>query len=221
MVDTPTTTLATDASGMLLTISPTSVSHSPVSTVTFMIFSTWDVRISMPSPARNPTSTDLEMKRTIEPALTSQSTMSTTPVSIATPSASSSGIAPVSAAIAGSTPTRSAAMVASGPMTSWREPEKSANAIAGMIAALMPTIAGRPAASAIADVERQRERSQRDAGEDLGEQARTASWQQHAGRSGHATWPRGGVLCSVHEDRSRASVGDQGVGPPGGGLERR
>ena len=55
---------------------------------------------------------------------------------------------PDSAAIAGITATSSAAMVASGPMTSCREPEKSANAIAGMIAALTPTIAGSPAASA-------------------------------------------------------------------------
>ena len=144
----PTTTLASDASGMLLKISATSVTHSPVSTEMFMIFSTCDVRISMPRPARNPTSTDFEMNRTIDPAFTSHNRISTTPVSIATPRASSSGIAPVSTASAGITPASSAAIVASGPVTSWREPENNANAIAGRMAALMPMMIGRPAASA-------------------------------------------------------------------------
>lgn len=74
--------------------------------------------------------------------------MSTMPVSIATPRASSSGSAPLSTASAGMIPTSSAAIVASGPTTSWREPENSANAIAGMIAALIPTMAGSPADSA-------------------------------------------------------------------------
>jgi hypothetical protein len=39
-------------------------------------------------------------------------------------------------------------MVASGPTTNWREPANSANAMIGMMAALMPTMAGRPAALA-------------------------------------------------------------------------
>ena len=87
IVETPTTTLASDASGMLVTISPTSVTHSPVSTEMFMIFSTCDVMISIPRPARNPTRTDFEMNRTIDPAFTSHNRISTTPVSIATPRA--------------------------------------------------------------------------------------------------------------------------------------
>jgi hypothetical protein len=148
IVETPTTMLAIDASGMLVTISPTSLSHSPVSTLTFMIFSTCDVNTSIPSPARKPTSTDLEMNRTSEPALTSHSTIKTSPVSIATPSASSSGNAPDVAATEGMTLARSAAIVASGPMTRWREPENRAKAMTGRIAALMPTMTGRPADSA-------------------------------------------------------------------------
>jgi len=148
MVLTPTTTLATEASGMLFTMSTTSVNHSPVSTWTFMIFSTCEVMISIPRPARKPTSTDFEMKRTIVPALTNHSAMSTAPVSIATPSASSAGAAPVFAASDGITPASNAAMVASGPVTRCREPENSANAITGRIAALIPTITGRPADSA-------------------------------------------------------------------------
>ena len=148
IVDTPTTTLATDASGIPVTISHTSVSQPPVSTLRPRIFSTWEVRMSIASPARNPTSTALEMNLTSEPARTSHSTMSATPVSMATPSASSAGASPVSAAIAGRTPASRAATVASGPMMRWRDPENSANAMDGRIAALMPTIAGRPAASA-------------------------------------------------------------------------
>ena len=148
MVVTPTTTLATEASGSFLTISTTSVNHPPVSTLMLRIFSTCEVRISMPRPARKPTSTDFEMNRTSVPAFSSQSTMRMTPVSIATPRASSVGIAPLSAATAGSSPARRAATVASGPSTSWREPEKRANARIGSRAALMPTIAGSPAASA-------------------------------------------------------------------------
>ena len=180
--------------GELLTISTTSVNHSPVSTLMFRIFSTCDVRISMPSPARNPTSTDFEMNRTIVPAFSEPEHDEHGAGEHRHAERELLGIAPLSAATDGITPASRAAMVASGPMTSCRDPENRANAMIGQDRGVDADDDRQPGRLGVADVERQRERGERDAGEDLGDQTGAAARQEHRRPVGASSSPATAAL---------------------------